>query len=288
VSKTNKSFSFSLIIAVILLFYVLNLIFTVPVIPILGFHGIIDSQTSASQPSQAVMHYPKQDLEKLLDYLVRNNYWFLTTQDLYDFFLKKSHKIPREHLNQKPIMISFDDGYKTVYTHLLPILYKLEEKYRKKVKVVLFINPGFLENPRNPASTRLRCKELREGLKQGFYDIQSHGLNHKNLTFLTSQELTQELSQAQIQLRNCTADLDPQQKVASHFAYPYGAFNKQVQSYTSKYYLSGYLYNNKSLDYSCLKNYYEIPRVPINQQVSFQQMLEVAEGFHQSKNKTKC
>jgi peptidoglycan/xylan/chitin deacetylase (PgdA/CDA1 family) len=88
------------------------------------------------------MNYPKQDLEKFLEYLIIDNYWFLTAQDLYDFFLTKSKIIPPEHWNQKPIMISFDDGYKTVYTILLPILDKLEKKYSKKVKVVLFINPG--------------------------------------------------------------------------------------------------------------------------------------------------
>ncbi|WP_017316004.1 polysaccharide deacetylase family protein [Mastigocladopsis repens] len=287
-SQTNKNFSLRLVLVVIILFSVLNLIFTVPVIPILGFHGIIDAKTSAPQSSLGVMHYPKQDLEKILEYLIRNNYWFLTTQDLYDFFLKKSKKVPKEHLNQKPILISFDDGYKTVYTNLLPILSKLEEKYGKKVKVVLFINPATLDRQRSTASIHIGCQELRDGLKKGFYDIQSHGLNHKNLTLLTREELIKELLQAQIKLRKCTSDLDPQQKVASHFAYPYGAYNKQVQYYASKYYLSSYLYDNKILDYGCLKNYYEIPRIPINGQISFQQMLEIAEGFHQTKSRSKC
>ncbi|ARV58919.1 polysaccharide deacetylase [Nostocales cyanobacterium HT-58-2] len=285
-SQINKNFPFRLFLAFIILFSILNLIITEPVIPILGFHGIMTSKTPTS--SLGDMHYPQQDLEKILEYFIRNNYWFLTTQDLYTFFLTKSQKIPKAHSSQKPIMISFDDGYKTVYTNLLPILDKLEKKYGKKVKVVLFINPGVLERKGSPSSTHLGCQELREGLKQGFYDIQSHGLNHKDLTTLTRQELVKELQQAQIKLRKCTQDLDPQQQVASHFAYPYGAYNKQVQSYASKYYLSSYAYNNRILNYGCLKNYYEIPRIPINRQVSFQKMLDIAEGFHQIKSQQKC
>ena len=287
-SQTNKNFSFRFVLAFIIFFSILNLIVTEPVIPILGFHGIIASKTPASRLEQGYMHYPQQDLEKILEHLIVHDYWFLTTQDLYDFFLTKSKKIPKEHSNEKPIMISFDDGYKTVYTNLLPILSKFEKKYGKKVKVVLFINPGTLEQRSNTA-IHLGCQELREGFKQGFYDIQSHGLNHKDLTILNRQELVKELLQAQIQLRKCTQDLDPQQKVASHLAYPYGASNKQVQFYASKYYLSSYLYNNKMLDYGCLKNYYEIPRIPINRQIPFQKMLqEVAEGFNKIKSQQKC
>ena len=262
--------------------------YTAPRVPLLGFHGLIDPDAPTPQSNQVEMDYPKQDLEALLEYLILHNYWFLTAQDLYDFFLTKSKQIPAEHWNQKPIMISFDDGYKTVYTNLMPILDKLEAKYRKKVKVVLFINPGTLAKPESVASTHLGCPELREGLQKGFYDIQSHGLNHKNLTQLTTQELETELIQAQIQLRRCTVGLDPEHKVASHLAYPFGAFNKRVEISTSKYYLSSYLYNSRILKYCRLKNYYEIPRLTVNHKKSTQRLIKMAERAHQIKKHEKC
>jgi poly-beta-1,6-N-acetyl-D-glucosamine N-deacetylase len=285
VSQKNQGFPFHLILAFFIVFLLIKLIVNKPIIPILGFHGILSANTPIAQVRD--MHYPEKDLEQILDHFVRQNYWFLTTQELYSFFLKKSQKIPKEHSKQKPIMISFDDGYKTVHTNLLPILSNLEKKYGKKVKVVLFINPGIMERE-GSASTNLGCQELREGLKKGFYDIQSHGLNHKNLTTLTRRELVKELQQAQIKLRQCTQDLDPQQQVASHLAYPYGASNKQVRYYASKYYLSTYLYNDKILNYDCNQKFYEIPRIPVNRKMTFQQMLEIAEGFHQDKSLQKC
>ena len=286
----SKIFVLSSVLSFILFvsFSWLILEFTTPRIPLLGFHGIIGLENPVPKSELIEMDYPQRELEIFLEYLVTHNYWFLTTQDLYKYFLLKSKDIPSEHLNQKPIMISFDDGYKSVYTNLIPFLDKLEEKYGKKVKVVLFINPGTLATPTSIASTHLKCQNLREGLEKGFYDIQSHGLNHKNLTKITSQELIDELLTAQTQLRKCTEGLDPEQKVGSHLAYPYGAFNKPVESYVSKYYLSSYLYNSRILKYCRLKNYYEIPRLTINRNKSVRRLIKMAERSHPIKKKDKC
>ncbi|BAZ52442.1 hypothetical protein NIES4103_51030 [Nostoc sp. NIES-4103] len=284
-SAKPKNFSLSLILGFVIFFSIINFQYSAPVIPIFGFHGIINIKNNASAFYSGEMHYPKEEVEVFLEKLIINNYWFLTTQDLYDFFLTKSKKISAEQYKQKPIMISFDDGYKTVHTNLLPILHKLEKKYGKKVKVVLFINPGNLSRPGSLNSTNLSCKELREGLKKGFYDIQSHGLNHKDLTKLNRRELVKELVQARTDLRICTQDLDPDQQVASHFAYPYGAYNQEVEDFVSKYYLSSYLYNNGILNYGCFKNHYQIPRLMINRHNTAKELIDIAETFYPIDNK---
>ncbi|MGH1394774.1 MAG: polysaccharide deacetylase family protein [Trichormus sp.] len=259
---------------------VLNFNYTEPTVPILGFHGLVDMQNKSLAVNTNEMQYSQQELEKILEYLVVNDYWFLSTQELYEFFLSKSQPIPAKNRQQKPIMISFDDGYKSVHTKLMPILLKLEKKYNKKIKVVLFINPGNLAKPGVNSKTHLGCQELRQGLQKGFYDIQSHGLTHKDLTKLSRRELLRELVQARTILRECTQDLDPEQRVASHFAYPYGATNKQVVSYVSRYYLTGYLYNNEVLNHTCINNYYQIPRLMVNRQKSPQELIQMAENQH--------
>jgi poly-beta-1,6-N-acetyl-D-glucosamine N-deacetylase len=280
--KTSKpqNFPLSLGLVSVISLAVLNLNHTEPTVPILGFHGLVDMKNTTLALNTNEMQYSKQELEKILDYLVVNDYWFLSTQDLYDFFLTKSQEIPAKNRRQKPIMISFDDGYKSVHTKLLPILSKLEKKYNKKIKVVLFINPGNLAKPGINSKTHLGCQELREGLQKGFYDIQSHGLKHKDLTKLSRRELLRELVQARTILRQCTQDLDPKQKVASHFAYPYGATNKQVALYVSRYYLTGYLYNNEVLNHTCINNYYQIPRLMVNRQKSPKELIQMAEKQH--------
>ncbi|MGJ5675755.1 MAG: polysaccharide deacetylase family protein [Nostochopsis sp.] len=247
---------------------------TATVIPILGFHGVITNNNSVIQMEEDRMNYSRKELEIFLEYLMINDYWFLSSQDLYDILSSKNPSISQIVKKKKPIMLSFDDGYKTAYTNLLPILKRLEKKYSKKIKVVLFINPGTLANNNSVNSPNLGCEELREGLQQGFYDIQSHGLNHKDLTKLSDKRLIKELLQSQNELRKCTKDLDPEKKVASHFAYPYGAYNLRVKKYVAKYYLSGYLYNNKLLNRNILRTSYEIPRLTVNRQESVINLIE--------------
>lgn len=270
--------AFLVLLATILL--ILNLI--APKIPLLGFHTIIDIHKHEDRPFEASvfqsMNYFNPDMEVLLDYLVSQNYWFISAQDLYDYFLTKAQKIPSEHIGQKPIMLSFDDGYKNVYTNLLPMLEKIENKYGRKVKVVLFVNPGTLADYQSNSSIHMTCKDLRAGLEKGFYDIQSHGLNHKKLTDLDTQDLIREVAEAQVKLRECTQDLDPNKTVASHLAYPYGASNKKVEEYALKYYLSGYLYNSRIMKLGWVRNNYQIPRLSVNWKKSPSRLIQMAES----------
>ncbi|MBC1254918.1 polysaccharide deacetylase family protein, partial [Trichormus variabilis V5] len=84
---TTQNFPFSLALVSIISLAVLNFRTTEPIVPILGFHGILDTKSnktiSALSPEE--MHYSKQELEKLLESLIINNYWFLSTEDLYNF-----------------------------------------------------------------------------------------------------------------------------------------------------------------------------------------------------------
>lgn len=254
---------------------------TAPKLPIFGFHSIINLKNPNDSPFLASsfkqMNYQRQDFEKFLGDLMYRNYWFLTTQELYDYFVTKSKPIPAEHIGQKPIMLSFDDGYKNIYTNLIYTLERIEKKYGKKVKVVLFVNPGTLADYVSNSSIHMTCNDLREGIKKGFYDVQSHGLTHKNLTKINEQELIAELSKAQTNLKKCVADLDPDSKFGSHIAYPYGATNKQVEKYASQYYLSGYLYNSKIMKIPNFSNHYKISRITVNETHSPNRLIEMAE-----------
>ncbi|OUL17828.1 hypothetical protein BV372_34605 [Nostoc sp. T09] len=251
-----------------------------PRIPILGFHGIVDLNNSnlgiAQNPIAQRMAYPMQNLEEFLEDLAANNYWFLSTQEMYDYFINCSQDIPEKYVGKKPIMLSFDDSYKTVYTNLIPILERLEKEFNQKIKVVLFVNPGTLSKVNHPSTTYLSCEDLRTGFKKGFYDIQSHGQSHKNLVTLTVQDLNQELAQAQTHLRECMAGLAPEQEIAAHIAYPYGSMNHQVETYASKYYQSGYLYNSTILRFRWLNDKYRISRLTVNRNKTTARLIQMA------------
>ncbi|MGB3262904.1 MAG: polysaccharide deacetylase family protein [Microcoleus sp.] len=251
-------------------------------IPIFGFHDIVNLQNPQEIPPQRRNFpgdYSQQDLEPFLEDLVIHNYWFLSTQELYEYFIANPRKpVPSEYRERKKVMITFDDGNKSIYTHLLPILEKLENKYGKKTKVVVFVNSGFLGR-QNSLIKKVTCQNLRDGMQQGYYDIQSHGLNHENLTKISIKALNRELSQDQIRLRKCTQDLDQNRTVASHIAYPFGAVNKQVEKYVAQYFSSGYLYDSSKLKLRFFPpNKYRISRLTVNKKYSTKRLSSLASG----------
>lgn len=202
----------------------------------------------------------------------------MSSQELYDYFLAKSKPVPSKHLFKKPIMLTFDDGYKGVHTNLFPFLEFLKTKYSATVKLVLFINPHSLGVPSiNNSLAHLTCNDLKDGFKKSFYDVQSHGFSHSVLTRLNIKDLSFELDEAQVALRKCI-QLDSNQTVASHIAYPYGILDARVKAYTSKYYLSGYSYENRVLQIDNMINNYQIPRLNITSETSLPKLIKLAEN----------
>jgi poly-beta-1,6-N-acetyl-D-glucosamine N-deacetylase len=263
-----------------------------PKIAIIGFHGIVDldhpTVGTIQTPAAQRMSYPMQELEKLLDSLLHDNYWFLSAQDLHDFFVLRSKKIPAEHVGQKPVMLTFDDSYKTIYTNVLPILEKLEKRYGHKAKMVLFVNPGTLAQPNHPSTLYLNCQDLRQGYATGSYDIQSHGQNHRDMARLSAADLITELVQAQTELRSCMAGLAPAETIAAHLAYPYGSMDDRVASIASRYYHSAYLYNSRILRFCWLKDHYRISRFTVNREKSADQLVQMAARSMQIKGEKPC
>lgn len=242
-------------------------------IPIFGFHNIIPN---SAQNNKDGLAYQERDLETVLEYLVKENYWFLDTNDLYNYFLSHSQPVPSDRLGQKPIMLTFDDGYKSIDTILLPMLQRLEERYNEKVKVVLFINPAVMNNTKK-AHKYLTCEELRKGAIANYYDIQSHGFSHQRLPDLNDEKLVVELEKSQTRLRKCTEGINGNDAVASHLAYPFNDSDNRVEKFTSQYYLSGYLYNDQILKLGWIENNYQVPRVAVYRNRKPDEMIQFAE-----------
>lgn len=254
---------------------------TVEEITIFGFHDIVDlEKPSDRSPQRSLLDgdYTKQDLQPVLESLVQKNYWFLTTQELYDYFVRPDRlPIPPEHRGQKRVMFSTDDGYTSAHFSLMAIAESIEQKYGKKIKIVWFVNPPFMgkEGLELPHAT---CKELRDGFQKGYYDLQSHGSNHTNFSDLSDEKLKIDLSKAQQIMQDCVGNLDPDRTIARHVAYPFGDADDRVERIVSKYHLSGYVYNNQMLKLDRLKSPYHIPRVGIHKGIPPQKLVWLAKG----------
>jgi peptidoglycan/xylan/chitin deacetylase (PgdA/CDA1 family) len=127
-----------------------------PHVPILIFHRFGPSVADSMTVTTAVF-------ESQLRYLRENGYTVIPLRSLVDYFLGKAPPPPL-----RSVVITADDGHRSVYTDMLPLV----EKYR--VPVTLFIYPSAISN----ASYAMTWEQLRKLKGTGLFDVQSHTFWH--------------------------------------------------------------------------------------------------------------
>ena len=124
---------------------------------------------------------------------------------------------------RKPILITFDDGYRDNLENAFPLLKKLG--FRSTVFVLanekLRQNQWDLDvDPTEPASPLMTSEELKECLKLGV-SIGSHGCTHRVLGEMADSEALEEMKASKLQLEKGL------QTDVCAFAYPYGKFGPE-------------------------------------------------------------
>jgi hypothetical protein len=127
-------------------------------VPILTYHRF--GTTVADE-----MTVTDATFEEQLRYLAAHGYTVIPLRSLVDH-LYGSGPIPPPN----SVVITADDGHKSVYSDMLPIV----KRYR--VPVTLFIYPSAISN----ASYAMNWGELSELEKTGVFDVQSHTSWHPN------------------------------------------------------------------------------------------------------------
>ena len=133
------------------------------------------------------------------------------------------------------ISISFDDGWRGIYENI-------ELINRLKVPITLFIVPSFLDK-----DNYLSEKELVSISKNPYIKIQSHTLNHFDLTSLSDDVLKEELTFSKNRLESLCGVL------VDSVCYPKGLFNSKIVDFANNI---GYRYQYSSLPGSYFKEIY--------------------------------
>ena len=137
-------------------------------IPVLNYHKVDEQKIALS--------ISPQEFEEQIKYLAKEGYNTITPSEMMNA-LEYGTPLP-----EKPIMITFDDGYLDNYTNAYPIL----KKYG--FTATIFLVTGFIGNdPRF-----MNWEEIKEMKDNGFV-FGSHTVNHKSLTELSYVELKNEL-----------------------------------------------------------------------------------------------
>jgi len=204
-------------------------------VPVFMYHT-----SSENNPGALTELYVKpSEFEKQINYLVENGYTFCTFDDYYN-------------LNNidKPVFITFDDGYKENYTEIFPIL----QKYNAKITIFLIIN--------SITDSNLTIDIIKEMNDSGLVKFESHTNTHPSLVAISSNDtrLTDELRNSKIKIEEITG------KPVLALAYPNGEFNDTVIEKTKEFYSFGL---RKDLGmHNTEYDSFEVRRIRINRSTS--------------------
>ena len=210
---------------------------------ILSYHEIAD-KSETLDPNYAVTpeHFKEQ-----IHWLTQNGYYFISIDDIINY-RKSQKKLPK-----KSVLITFDDGYNSVYTNAFPII----KKY--KIPVVIALVGSWLKAKENvdfdghviERSKFLSQQEIKEMIDSGLVEIASHSYDlHRGILGnpqgnMQSAVVTRQWLATQKHYENeksyrqrIFSDLSQNSTFLEHYTgqkprvvvWPYGRYNKTVRT----------------------------------------------------------
>jgi len=127
-------------------------------------------------------------------------------------------------LPEKPVILTFDDGYLSVYKHALPIMHEYG------MRGVVYAISGFLGrhntwdvNLGGITFLHLHADALKE-LQEFGWEIGAHTVTHRGLTLLKADEIRRELKESKQLLESRLG------RSVNSVAYPFGLCNEEVRN----------------------------------------------------------
>jgi peptidoglycan/xylan/chitin deacetylase (PgdA/CDA1 family) len=176
-------------------------------LPVLCYHRVVPA---AQADACSTIHVTCEALDKQLRQLRLRGMTPITFADL----------IADAPLPKRPVMLTFDDGYRDNHDYLLPLL----EKHDARAVVFALGDRGLATNRWDrdsdmPRAALMNDVEVQACVASGRIKIGSHGLTHRCLSELDDSALDEELRTSKTQLESLT-----EQPVLA-FAYPWGKWN---------------------------------------------------------------
>lgn len=173
-------------------------------IPILMYHYVEYVKDKGDTIRQSLDTTP-YTFEQQLATLKDNGYTFLTAKDFGEIVDGK------RALPKRPVLLTFDDGYRDFYTDVFPLL----QKYQAKATVYMIA--GFVGYKNNMTE-----EQLKEVAQSGLVDVGAHTVHHVELTSVDRKTAEKELRDGKAILESLLG-----MPVVS-FAYPDGKYNEAV------------------------------------------------------------
>ena len=212
-------------------------------VPVLMYHAVSDYMWGIPE-----LFASPSKLEEQLQAMLEAGYTAITFEDL-----------DRIDQIEKPVLLTFDDGYDDNYTELFPLL----KKYNVKATIFVIVNDlGKIH--------KLTRDQVRELSDSGLVSIQSHTMSHNYLDGMYEKQLRYEHYDSMLALARITG------KQPFVMCYPTGKNSAFSRSITAEYYQFGL--NMGGPCYVTGDPPYRIYRYYISRYTSVETFLEDLEG----------
>jgi peptidoglycan/xylan/chitin deacetylase (PgdA/CDA1 family) len=183
-------------------------------IPIILYHNL-----NPTVPGS--MSVTPQKFEANLKLLKDHGFTFIPLKDAVAYLQGKRATLP-----PKPVVLTADDGWESVYTYMYPIIKKLN------IPITLFIYPESISSEKN----FLSWDQLKELQKTGLIDIQGHTYSHPNFKVM-KRKLSPAAYEQFVQKELFTSKKVLEDKMGikvTLLAWPFGIYNDYLENEAKK------------------------------------------------------
>lgn len=134
----------------------------------------------------------------------------------------------KTHLPLRPIVITFDDGYKSYYQYAAPTLEKYGYTATTFLVSDLLGKTNEWDEKKGDVTEPLMTVQQIQELRERGHEFGAHTKTHANLTDVSEEEAKEEISGSKQELERALGFQTP------FFCYPYGAQNENVQRWVQE------------------------------------------------------
>lgn len=183
-------------------------------IPIILYHNF-----NPTVPGSMTMTPEK--FEAQLTLLKNNGFTFIPLKEAVEYLQGTRNTLP-----SKPVVLTSDDGWESVYTYMYPIIKKLN------IPVTLFIYPASISHEKH----FLTWEQLAELKNSRLFDIQSHTYSHPNFK-ISKRHLSAEAYERFVKKELSVSKQILENKLGNKItllAWPFGIYNPYLENEAQK------------------------------------------------------
>ncbi len=179
------------------------------------------------------------DFKKHISIIENNNIKFINPNNFEEEL--KNNKL------QRKILLTIDDGFLSFYENAWPILKK------KKIPFILFVSTREVG-----ANNYMTWKQIKELSKENFVEIGNHSHTHEYLVDESKELIVEDIK------KSISIFKEKLGKNSEFFSYPFGEYSLEFKDIIESFGFK-YAFGQHSGVMDETKDFYELPRYPINE-----------------------